>query len=99
MAAQAVRVRAPAGGLADITFSENGDVEVGQVNTLYRLVGWDRSSRRTAAETAENQPACCAKRGRPAAEPGRQISMLDSTYLGQNLEEGRVGLVQVLARK
>jgi predicted GNAT family acetyltransferase len=39
--------------LADITFSENGDVEVGQLNTLYRLVGWDRSNRRTAAETVE----------------------------------------------
>jgi len=39
--------------LADITFSENGDVDVGQLNTLYRLAGWDRSNRRTAAETVE----------------------------------------------
>jgi len=39
--------------LADITFSENGDVDVAQLNALYRLIGWDRSNRRTAAETAE----------------------------------------------
>jgi ribosomal protein S18 acetylase RimI-like enzyme len=38
---------------AGITFSENGDVDVGELNTLYRLVGWDRCSRRTGAETAE----------------------------------------------
>jgi ribosomal protein S18 acetylase RimI-like enzyme len=39
--------------LADITFSENGDVDVAQLNALYRLIGWDGSNRRTAAETAE----------------------------------------------
>jgi predicted GNAT family acetyltransferase len=39
--------------LVNITFSENGDVDVTQLNALYRLIGWDRSNRRTAAETAE----------------------------------------------
>jgi predicted GNAT family acetyltransferase len=39
--------------LADITFNENGDVDVAELNALYRLIGWDRSNRRTAAETAE----------------------------------------------
>ena len=38
--------------LADITFTENGDVDVVQLNALYRLIGWDRQNRRTAAETA-----------------------------------------------
>src|SRR5262245_9791806 len=39
--------------LADIIFNENGDVDVAQLNALYQLIGWDRSNRRTAAETAE----------------------------------------------
>jgi GNAT superfamily N-acetyltransferase len=39
--------------LADVTFSENAEVDVTQLNTLYRLIGWDRSNRRTAGETAE----------------------------------------------
>ena len=39
--------------LADIQFSENGAVDVAQLNALYRDVGWDRSNRRTQAETAE----------------------------------------------
>ena len=39
--------------LVNITFSENGDVDVTQLNALYRLIGWDRANRRTAAETAE----------------------------------------------
>jgi hypothetical protein len=39
--------------LVNITFSENSDVDVTQLNALYRLIGWDRSNRRTAAETAE----------------------------------------------
>jgi GNAT superfamily N-acetyltransferase len=39
--------------LAGIMFIENGDVDAGQLNTLYRLVGWDRFNRRTAAETVE----------------------------------------------
>ena len=37
--------------LADITFTENGDVDVAQLNALYQLIGWDRQNRRTAAET------------------------------------------------
>ena len=37
--------------LADITFTENGYVDVAQLNVLYRLIGWDRHNRRTAAET------------------------------------------------
>jgi GNAT superfamily N-acetyltransferase len=41
------------GDLVNITFSENGDVAVAQLNALYQLVGWDRSHQRTAAETAE----------------------------------------------
>jgi len=43
--------------LADISFSENGDVDVAQLNALYRLIGWDRSNRRTAAETADANEA------------------------------------------
>jgi ribosomal protein S18 acetylase RimI-like enzyme len=34
-----------------ITFAENVDVDAGQLNALYRLVGWDRSNRRTGEET------------------------------------------------
>jgi ribosomal protein S18 acetylase RimI-like enzyme len=37
--------------LANITFTENGDVDVVQLNALYRLIGWDRYHRRTQAET------------------------------------------------
>src|SRR5262247_1126705 len=37
--------------LADITFTENGDVDVAQLNALYQLIGWDRQNRRTEAET------------------------------------------------
>jgi ribosomal protein S18 acetylase RimI-like enzyme len=39
--------------LADVTFTENGAVDVAQLNALYRLVGWDRTQRRTPAETSE----------------------------------------------
>ena len=39
--------------LANITFTENGDVDVAQLNALYRLIGWDSHNRRTDAETAE----------------------------------------------
>src|SRR5215470_11593231 len=39
--------------LADITFTENGHVDVAQLNALYRLIGWDRHHRRTEAETTE----------------------------------------------
>jgi len=34
-----------------ITFTENGAIDVVQLNALYRLVGWDRSNRRTVEET------------------------------------------------
>jgi ribosomal protein S18 acetylase RimI-like enzyme len=37
--------------LADITFTENGYIDVAQLNALYRLIGWDRHNRRTEAET------------------------------------------------
>jgi hypothetical protein len=43
---------APA-SLADITFAENGPVDVAQLNALYRLIGWDRQHRRTDAETTD----------------------------------------------
>ena len=39
--------------LTNITFTENGDVDVAQLNALYRLIGWDRSNQRTEAETDE----------------------------------------------
>jgi ribosomal protein S18 acetylase RimI-like enzyme len=39
--------------LADITFTENGHVDVAQLNALYRGIGWDRQHRRTEAETTE----------------------------------------------
>ncbi|MDQ5851373.1 MAG: GNAT family N-acetyltransferase [Chloroflexota bacterium] len=39
--------------LADITFTENGSVDVAQLNGLYYLIGWDRQHRRTEADTAE----------------------------------------------
>jgi|SRR5262249_8759523 len=41
------------GLLADITFTENGQVDVAQLNALYRLIGWDSAKRRTEAETTE----------------------------------------------
>jgi ribosomal protein S18 acetylase RimI-like enzyme len=37
--------------LTDITFTENGPVDVDQLNGLYKMVGWDRRGRRTAADT------------------------------------------------
>jgi len=37
--------------LADITFTENGHIDVAQLNALYRLIGWDSHHRRTKAET------------------------------------------------
>ena len=40
------------GGTA-VIFSENGRVDAAQLNTLYRLVGWDSRDRRTEAETLE----------------------------------------------
>jgi ribosomal protein S18 acetylase RimI-like enzyme len=39
--------------LADITFTENGHIDVAQLNALYRLIGWDNQHRRTEAETTE----------------------------------------------
>ena len=39
--------------LADIAFTENGDVDVAQLNALYRCIGWDSHHRRTEAETSE----------------------------------------------
>ncbi len=39
--------------LADITFTENGPVDIAHLNALYRLIGWDADGRRTDAETAE----------------------------------------------
>jgi GNAT superfamily N-acetyltransferase len=38
---------------AHVTFAENGAVDPGQLNDLYRIVGWDRAQRRTPAETLE----------------------------------------------
>ena len=37
--------------LTDITCTENGHVDVAQLNALYRLIGWDSHNRRTEAET------------------------------------------------
>jgi ribosomal protein S18 acetylase RimI-like enzyme len=39
--------------LAGITFTENGDLDVAQLNALYRCVGWDSHHRRTETETTE----------------------------------------------
>jgi ribosomal protein S18 acetylase RimI-like enzyme len=37
--------------LADIIFTEDGPIDVAQLNTLYQFIGWDRHTRRTEAET------------------------------------------------
>jgi ribosomal protein S18 acetylase RimI-like enzyme len=39
--------------MTDVTFVENGAVDVAQLNDLYSLIGWDRARRRTTAETTE----------------------------------------------
>ncbi len=39
--------------LADITFTENGPIDVAQLNALYRLMGWEPDGQRTEAKTAE----------------------------------------------
>ena len=39
--------------LTDIAFAENGPIDVAQLNALYRLIGWDRSNRRSDGETVE----------------------------------------------
>ena len=41
------------GSLADITFTENGNIDVAQLNALYRYIGWDSHNRRTETETTE----------------------------------------------
>src|SRR5262249_54472982 len=41
------------GSLAGITFTENGNVDVAQLNALYRYIGWDSHNRRTETETIE----------------------------------------------
>ena len=38
---------------AGITFTENGPIDVTQLNALYRLIGWDSHHRRTNSETTE----------------------------------------------
>jgi ribosomal protein S18 acetylase RimI-like enzyme len=38
---------------ADITFMENGPIDVTQLNALYRLIGWDSHHRRTDSATTE----------------------------------------------
>jgi ribosomal protein S18 acetylase RimI-like enzyme len=38
---------------SDITFTENGPIDVTQLNRLYQLIGWDTNGRRTDIETAE----------------------------------------------
>jgi len=37
--------------LLDIAFTENSQVDVNQLNALYRSIGWDSHGRRTEAET------------------------------------------------
>jgi GNAT superfamily N-acetyltransferase len=37
----------------EITFTENGPVDVAQLDALHRLIGWDKHERRTEAETTE----------------------------------------------
>jgi GNAT superfamily N-acetyltransferase len=39
--------------LKDITFAENGPIEVSQLNSLYRMIGWDKERRRSDTETTE----------------------------------------------
>jgi GNAT superfamily N-acetyltransferase len=39
--------------LGDLTFAENGAVDVGQLNELYRVIGWDSRRRRTVVDTHE----------------------------------------------
>jgi len=39
--------------LKGIAFTENGPIDVAQIDGLHRLIGWDRNGRRTEAETAE----------------------------------------------
>ena len=36
-----------------MTFNENGEIDVAELNALYRLIGWDSRGRRTDEDTAE----------------------------------------------
>ncbi len=36
-----------------LAFTENGPLDVAQLNALYRIIGWDAKGRRTEAETSE----------------------------------------------
>jgi GNAT superfamily N-acetyltransferase len=39
--------------LTEITFTENGRIDITQLHTLYRCIGWDNNHRRTEHETTE----------------------------------------------
>jgi ribosomal protein S18 acetylase RimI-like enzyme len=39
--------------LNDITFTDNGPIDVAQLNWLCRLIGWDMNGRRTDVETTQ----------------------------------------------
>ena len=39
--------------LSEITFTENGEIDIIQLNALYRIIGWDLHNRRTETETEE----------------------------------------------
>ena len=39
--------------LSNITFTENGEIDLIQLNALYRIIGWDLHNRRTETETEE----------------------------------------------
>jgi ribosomal protein S18 acetylase RimI-like enzyme len=39
--------------LNDITFTENGPIDLTQLNMLYQIIGWDTDGRRTDQETEE----------------------------------------------
>ena len=39
--------------LSNITFTENGEIDIIQLNALYRIIGWDLHNRRTETETDE----------------------------------------------
>ena len=39
--------------LSNITFTENGEIDIIQLNALYRIIGWDLHNRRTEIETNE----------------------------------------------
>ncbi len=39
--------------LSNIIFTENGEIDIIQLNNLYRIIGWDLHNRRTEIETEE----------------------------------------------